>query len=320
MPRNDFATLFERMQADYRDGNYAAALELASQGFERFPEQRALLTYWRITMCARLGQEEDSLALLEQALADGLWYSETLLRRSPSLAALQGQEEFEELVALNRDIQEKDKEHAYPMIILRTQGRCRKGGRPCPLLLALHDHASNAQEATPFWQAAASAGWLTAVLQSSQAMWKGAYVWDDREAAAQEIQEHYYRLQNQYAVDTDRTVIAGNSQGGEVAIWLALSDEIPARGFIAINPDISILDNLEEWASWLQQGRERRVRGYLIIGKEATTTLQENARLLDGRLEKSGIACKLEQIPGAGGEYAPPYAEALRRGLEFLDL
>jgi predicted esterase len=318
MQAHNFDAFQQDIQELYQNGEYAAALALVNGRADDFPDYRHLLYYWRITLSARLGDHEKALHLLREVLLTGFWYGEPLLRRNPALDTLQGMETFEELVTLNQALRQRDLEHAYPLLILRSEGRCQAGGAPCPLLIGLHANACLARDSLPFWQPAAQAGWLVAAPQSSQAMWKDAFMWDDRQAAGRQIREQYDSLLAGYAVAAGQVVLAGHGLGSELAIWLALAGEIPASGFIAIGPDGPLIGNPDEWEPSIAAATQRGLRGYVIIGAEDATISPENVRALVRRLERSGIACQLEVVPGAGRDFVPDYAESLLRGLAHL--
>jgi len=310
--------LQSRLRQLYREADYLAALELASAGIGRFPDHVMLLSYWQITMTARLGDNTRSIRLLREVLKDGGWYGEALLRNSPSLQPLQGNEEFESLVLLNREQQELDQKQIYPLLTLRTKGQCQPSGSPCPLLIALHANASTAQASIPFWRPAASAGWLVAVPQSSQPMWKDAYIWDDRDFAMQEITRHFSALSKKYTIDPTRVVLAGHSMGGEMAIWLALSTALPTRGFMVIGPAGPFLDALENWQPLIEANQGTGMRGYIAVGREDNTIPLNNIRKIVGQLNKAGIACQLEEIPDVGHQYSVEYEASLLRGLKYI--
>jgi predicted esterase len=307
-----------QIQRHYGSGEYAEALQLATRMAPLFPEQAPLFYYWRICMTARLDQPDQSLHLLDEVLEAGIWYGETLLRRSPSLKPLQGLPAFERLVKRNRAIQTQEEGQIYPVITLRSEGECEKGSLPCPFLVALHGNTSTALASVDFWRPAASAGWLVAVPQSSQAVWKGAYVWDDLEVAEQQIQRHIESIHRQYAVDPLRTVLAGHSMGGEVAIWLALTGSIDSAGFIGVGPGGPMLDDLDRWTPLIAGGELRGLRGYFITGEQDDSILLENIQALIERLNSGGIPSELEIIPQAGHSFIPEYEDALLRGLDFV--
>ena len=312
---NDYQTQLQQL---YQSGDYSAALALAAEGATKFPDHSLLLYYWQITMAARLGNIDQSLYMLKQVLAAGNWYGEVLLRQSPSLKPLQGIEEFEQLVLLNRELQEREADQLYPILTLRSQGQCRAGGTPCNLLLALHANGSTARDTVPFWRPAASTGWLVAIPQSSQPMWKDAYIWDDREYTTEEISRHYTALCKQYAIDQNRVVLGGHSMGGEMAIWLALTAAVPAQGFIAFGPGGLYMDDLESWKPLIQANRESAMRGYLVIGQEDDTIPSANVHRLVEMLGKASISCHLEVVPDVGHEFSVEYESCLLRGLDYI--
>jgi dienelactone hydrolase len=314
----NFKDLQKRLQVLYQNKEFVVALDLATRQFDRFPENRILLYYWRITMAVRTGDIPMSLRLLQEALTSGIWYGETLLRKSPALKALQGLPEFEKLVDLNQELEKEDQQQLFPLITLRPEGRCQQGSDACPLLLALHANSSNAQGSMDFWKPAATAGWLVAAPQSTQAIWKGSYIWDDREITESEIRKYYSLLRGGYSINPRCTVLAGHSMGGETAIWLALKNVIETIGFIAIGPGGPLVDELDSWEPIVRENLAGNLRGYIITGEADTEISHQNIRNLVERLDQAGISCKLEIIPGAGHDYVPEYDACFLRALEFL--
>lgn len=318
MKFSNFKELQDRIQELYQNGDFAAALDLATSQAGSFPEQLPLLNYYQIAMTALAGKPQQAIASLRTLLDSGFWYNEVLLRKSASLSSLQRLPEFEALVERNQQNQAEDQSHLFPMLILRSQGRCEAGDSPCPLLLGLHAHASTAQASLNFWRGAASAGWLVAALQSSQPVWKDAYVWDDFEFAEQEIKKHIGSLIRQYAIDPGQIVLAGYDRGGAIAIELCLKDAIPARGFIAIAPTGSSIEKLESFGTLLQERPKKDLCGYIIIGREDDLIPRAGIRSLVKMLEKAGISCNLEEVPNAGHGYRPEYSSGLFRALEYI--
>ena len=320
----DFETIQAQIQERYQAGDYEDALSLAQRYAPRFQDQAPLFTYWQICFQARLGNTRRSITLLQEALQDGIWYGEVLLRKSPSLQPLQGLPEYEDLVALNRKVQSMDEAQQYPLILLRSEGRCSQGSAACPLLIGLHSNAGTVQTALPFWRPAANAGWLVAAPQSSQAVWKGAHVWDDLDASRGQIQHHYQTILNSYAVDPRRTVLAGHSMGGDVAVWLALTGSLPAAGFLAFAPGGPFMDNSSQWQPVVSEAVARLAlvdapfRGYIVYGDQDRSINPEGIHTLASVLEAEGLLCQVEILPGAGHDFDPKFESTLLRALAFL--
>jgi predicted esterase len=319
MEERSFEDLYGQLQQLYQNREYSAALQLATQALETYPDQRTSLDYWRMTMAARIEDTDQTLRVLQEALERGQWYSELLLRRSPSFKSLQGNPEFEKLVAQNQTVAEHDSQTAFSIFTLRPENRCRSSGPACPLLLGLHTNAGTVHSSLGFWRPAATAGWLVAAPQSSQAIWKDAYVWDNRETAEGEIQKHYATLRQNYAIDPHRTILGGHSMGGEIAIWLALRGSIETKGFLAIGPGGPYMDDLAEWSYLLESPAHPGLRGYFVIGERDSSISQENIHILMEKLNATGVACKLETLPDLGHDYSPGYDAAILRALDFLN-
>jgi predicted esterase len=277
-----------------------------------------VLDYWRITLSARTGNPAQALSLLQAALDSGSWYSELLLRRSPSLKALQGSPEFEGLIARNQEAAEQDQQSHFPLFTLRPQGKCQCGDPPCPLLVGLHTNGGDVQSSLDFWKPAALNGWLVAAPQSSQAIWKGAYVWDDRDIAEAEVKKHFMMLGERYAVDAKHSILAGHSLGGQLAIFLTLNGSVAARRFLAIGPAGPFLDDLNEWEPLLHENPLQGLRGYIITGELDSTISHTNINNLVAIFNQVGIPTRLETIPGAAYGYTPAFDAAILRALNFL--
>ncbi|MBN2548372.1 MAG: dienelactone hydrolase family protein [Anaerolineales bacterium] len=313
-----FEDLYREVEEKYHHQEYPAILAIATEQFDNFPEQQPLIYYWRFAMSAALGDREQSISLLGESLKAGLWYNEILLRKSPSLKDLQGMQAFENLIAINQQNLQQEQEHTYPILNVRPEGKCQQGTSPCPLLIGLHANTSNPRKSLLFWQPAATIGWLVAVPQSSQGLYSGAYVWDDRQIAESEVRKHHASLLNKYALDPQRVIIAGHSMGGEIALWLALNQSLPACGFIAIGPGGPYMDDIEEWEPLLNENLKPALRGYFIIGEKDSTIPQENIHALVERLNTAGVHCNIEIIPGARHDFEPLYAAALIRAISFI--
>jgi dienelactone hydrolase len=117
--------------------------------------------------------------------------------------------------------------------------------------------------------------------------------------------------------DRARVVTAGISKGGEVAVWLALSGALPARGFIAIAPGGPRIDEPERLLPLVEASREQGIRGYLIVGDQDTFCYEPTLKLA-AFLKQHDVAHELEVHPGAGHGFPPDFEQSLRRALEFI--
>jgi predicted esterase len=313
-----FSDLETQLYQLYQSGEYAQALDLATRAASRFPTEAWTVYNWRICMASLLGETALALQLLEEALAAGLWYAEAQLREDTDLQLLQGLPEFERLVEVCRERHAEAQAQAVPVLLtLQPEGRCQASLQPCPLLLALHGNNRTAEGSVGFWRSAVSNGWLLALPQSSQVRSPDGYAWNDRDWAVREIEEHYAALCEQYAVDPERVVVAGFSLGGELAIWLAMSGTIEARGFIAVGPGGPYMREPDKWGPLIEESQGRGLRGYLVVG-EQDISCYEGIQALAALLKARDVPCELEVHPNLGHDFPPEFEQSLTRALEFI--
>jgi predicted esterase len=181
-----------------------------------------------------------------------------------------------------------------------------------PLLISFHGWGANAQLEAPHWQGLADRGWLVAVTCSSQQIADGLYVWDDLKRTQREAKAHYKALCSEFPVDPERVVLAGFSQGGGRALWLALTHVIPARGFIGLGPYLDEIDTLAPTVP----AHVRNLRTYLISGAE------EQDEGMFAKIEtlcaSRSVPFHQEILPAVGHEYPSDFAPILRRALTFV--
>lgn len=318
MAELSFTELTDKIQSHFAEGTFSEGLSLASEYVTVYPEEFALLNYWRMCLAARMNDFPTANKILETALASGSWYSELLLRDSPSLVPLQGEDEFERLVGISLQMRASDPATAVPMLVMRSKDACGPEDEGCPAVIFLHANQDTAQKNVPHWQSLADAGWLVALPQSSKAMWADAYVWMDHDTSADEIVGHFERLTGEYSLDTERVILAGFSMGAEVALAIALNGAIESKGFILLGPGGPFMDDLAKWAPSIERAKDKNLRGVILMGLADETIPQDNIRALVKTLNEAGVACELKTYPDLKHEYPPDFEVVLQDAIKFI--
>lgn len=309
-----FDALTQQLIHHFQNKQYAEALELVTREGPNFPENRIWADYWQMCAAARVGNHALLFQVAERSLADGLWYGQSLWRQTPSFAPLQGETDFERLVATSHAAEKQD----APTEPVRITQLPEHHSPASPLLVALHGNQHTAAHTLPFWQAAVAQGWAVAVPQSSQAMYKGAYMWDDLTVSFADVEAHFAHWQQTLTFDGSRVVLAGHSMGGLVAIQMALTGALGVRGFVANGPAVPFIEEPETLEALLPAARERGLRGYFIVGDKDEDIFVEEINALAAKLQAAGLACHMEIVPNATHDYVPAYDAALLRALAFV--
>lgn len=294
----------------YQAGAYQQALELIEKWQAEMPAQTAVLFNWKLCAAALANDVDRALQILQKALDEGYFWPPEGLRRDPDLASLQDNATYQSMVTVCGERLEKARQAARPQLSVSLP---QNDGGPCPLLLGFHGWGQLAEDFASHWQSLVEAGWIVAAAQSSQVVAKDTFVWDNLETAIGEAQAHYRQLCAQYPVDPRRVVVAGFSQGGGVALWLALTQKFPVRGFIGVGP---YLDDVTTRTAPLGGAPVPGLRAYLVTGHQE----QDNGMFasIEGVLGAHGIPYRRDNVAGTAHEFPADFPARLQNALAFL--
>ena len=315
----DFDELVAAITGHFQHGAYAEGLALADAQARHFPEQAAHIAYLQMCLAARLEQRQRVLDQLQAMHEKGIWYSEQLLRASPSLKPLQGDPAYEALVQISIDLRALESENNPALLVTYPMGKCQSADETCPVLLALHANGESPHSALAAWHTAAQDGWLVAAPRSSNQLWAGGgCLWTDHQQAADEILVQFERLTERYWVDGEGMVLGGFSMGAEVALWLALKGLLPAHGFILLGPGGPFMDQPDQWLPLIQEADGRELRGYIIFSEDDPTIPHDGIRRTAALLNENGIPTRLELRHGLAHEYPPDFDQVIRVALDYI--
>ncbi|MFX1516932.1 MAG: alpha/beta hydrolase [Promethearchaeota archaeon] len=292
----------------YQAGQFEEVINFLEDKHKEYPYGRAALMYSRICAAAKLEQYDLSIKLIREILDEGGWYSEIVLRESPSLQPLQEIPEFQALlkISVERAKEAMKEEHDITVIPDNTSP-------PYPLMLTLHAGSGFVEEEFEFWKIIIDQGYILGMPRSTNLFWSGrdsAY-WPDHETAANQIKTYINKLKQEKLLDLERIVVGGLSQGAELAVWLAVSGEIPVRGFIVIAPGGQWMNELEKWQTLIKSRKKRDLRGMIILGEKDEAVPHENIKKLVKMLNDGNIPCQFIEYPNLGHWYPPDFADIL---------
>jgi predicted esterase len=297
-----------------RSGKDAEALALALLIRREFPDQPAETSYFVAALYARMGQPTKTMETLESGLEIGLGWHEAILRRSPSLAGLQEDPRFKAIVTKS-DARMRALEAATRVELdIVTPDSV---AADAPLLMPFHGGGDTLEEFAPYWRAAATAGIVVCIPQSSQrrstdTFWWGPLEGFDKERSEADLAFAFERVREQHACS--RVVFGGYSQGAIMAVTLALQQRpFPSLGFICVGP---ATPNLRPLLPLMEPAAARGLRGWILAG-EQEPGLKDIVRLHD-ELRLHGVACHLEVVAGLGHEFPLDFETRLVSAVGFV--
>lgn len=296
----------------HQEGEYDRAFDLVMREGAAYPEETSAITYWRICMLARRGDIDRTLKELTQAVESGWWRGEQILRQDPDLAQLQGVPSFERLVDTCRSRQEAAQRQTRPTTkVMPPEGAAPPTGYP--VMIALHGFGGNVVDFATAWAHLPPKGWLVMLPQASDVVDSEGYAWWDHEKAGREIDEHFAALRAKHPIDPSRIVLAGYSQGGIMASWLALQDRpVRVRGVLGIVPGLRDPDTFAK----LARDRAGTLRAYVLIGGRDLAV--ERVRRFAQLLQSAGIPTKVEEQRDLDHEVPARFDEVTGRAVEFI--
>ncbi len=293
--------LLGAVEAVFDGGDYSGSLTLLDAEAARFPDHSSYLTYLRACAAARRGDLPLAIATLRAANAAGDWFGAMLMRQTPSFQPYQGQPDFEALVAeLERHA--ANERHGSLRVVIPPLSSTNG---PVPLCVVLHGNGDTAHKAAEGWRALTRMGYLVVAVQSPLVEMRDFALWQDADLAQTEISRHVAEVAGEYAIDLARTLIAGFSMGGEIALHLALRQPFPIHGFMLLGPGGPLSDDHTGWQPLIAAAPVPGLRGAILLGDQDAQITRDQMPLLAADLNARGIPCQLEMLPGMQHTY--PY-------------
>jgi predicted esterase len=312
MAEQDYASFRRQLTLLYSQKAYAQALDLLQQHPDIFPQQ-GMMYHWKMCLAARANDPDLAIQAFRDALEHGYVYPAALIREDDDLASLQGIAAYEELArrSLQRFTEAETQTRPELVIIPPAGERVERA----PLLLGLHGNSQNARLAANDWLPIVEKGWVLAAVQSSQLLTSDAYIWNDLARGTADVQKLFGTLNTTEAIDPERVVLGGFSMGGALAIQMAVTGAIKARGFIVVGPS---LRDPEPLKPYLDSAAANGLRGYIIMGLQEPPESQEIMRKIDTFLNTHGIPCELEGYPELAHAFPADFGRTLDKALAFL--
>ena len=290
-----FDELLEACRIHDRAGRHEEALAAAEEAWLRFPERRHFTWYLVTYANLRLGRPADAVAAIERAEAgDHLWRIGLLRALLDEQQA--GDPDARPLLtpALERAEARIAARGSRPDMLVATPDPARD--RPT-LLLGLHGATSTAGPYHERWWPATRLGCAVASAQSSQPASATGFCWDDRTQVRRDLAALLPRLPSHGLV-----VLTGFSQGGQVALELALAgDVVPACAVVAVCPSFPPSARFAEAAGPLS----------VVLLHGADDPWARGLPAVSEALRADGHDVAVEPVAGLGHDFPADFAQRI---------
>jgi len=300
------------MMAHIKAGHPLDAVAVIRQHAPRFPAQRNILLFWEASLLCQAEQTGEALRILERMLDEGYWCLPELLSEDEDFAVLHKNARFTRIIEKCRSRAGIAVATAQPRLEMVSSDDTIT--KPLPLLIFLHGWGSRPALIKSYFTDLSRRRWLIALPQSSLPVSADTYCWDDPDKAEQEIRHHLDYVMGRFPIDPNRVVIGGFSQGGGLAVNLALNSPLNFAGFLAVAP---ARVNLEKLLDPRSEGQSRR--GVVLAGA-LDERWAESATALRDWMEAHQYPCKYQLTLDLGHDFPPDFVPSLRQYLDFITL
>nr|WP_273833867.1 hypothetical protein [Pseudalkalibacillus sedimenti] len=284
------------------------AFTLMEEAKEKFPQKRDRLGHWIASLYVLEGKHQEALVELQDVIEHGLWWNPEILSADPDLSTLKPYAEFNKILLECQRMYETEKESAHAHFTTRGNQEAET------VLFPLHWKGSNSKEFSKQWSHPEITNhYFMGFPQSTQLFSYQCYSWDDATMAMNDVRSTYQSFIQQHHLAEKVHIIAGASQGGNIATQMGLRADVEEfHNFIAIVPafDLKALQEI------LKNQLNPHARGCIITGDQDPfyETVLEAVQLF----ETYQIPCKLIVKEGMGHEFPSDFPDVLEEGVQYV--
>jgi len=308
---------FEKIKAKFsqciKAKKYDEAINIYEKALPELPGNFYDISFTLGQLYMRTGKIEKSLSIFEQGLKQNIVYP--IWAAAPYWQPLSkyDPERFAKILEENKRLQHEKTAKTEPLFDIHTPPGFTKD-KKYPLFIALHGWNETMDHLSKFWQTERlGKEFLLVFTQSSQVVSPRTFGWEDMELGKKDIKTIYDKIIAQYPVDKEKIVIAGFSQGGMLALDIAVNEIIPAAGFVVLHPGGGIPGEMN--TDTAAKAGKRSLKGTIIMSEqnksgEEIDQLQE--LLKNGKIDYRFI------VSGSGHWYPADFSTQLAAALAHI--
>ncbi|MCC2461040.1 DUF3089 domain-containing protein [Bacillus mobilis] len=304
MKRNRFVELQNELFRLFEKGEFDAIYRCIGEAEREFPERIDKTSFWKACAYSVEGKDEEAISILNGAMQKGIWWNPHTLMYDEDLKGLQDKADFKVIVKRCEEIFKKQQLTANPELYSYGNEKAKTG------LFSLHWRGSNINDFAPYWcEEKILSEYMLGFSQSSQIYGMNSYSWDNHDIAIKDVMKNFNEFTDKYKLED--IIIAGTSQGGNIAIELALKNMLGTQKFISVIPAIRDVEVIE---SMVVSSQVTNMKGYIITGDK--DPFYENTLQLMSMFEKYNVDCKLIVREGLGHLFPEDFTQLLKNIME----
>ncbi|MHA1967813.1 MAG: alpha/beta hydrolase [Candidatus Hodarchaeales archaeon] len=296
------ASVEAQMMECEENGLYDKGLKLAIDSIDRFPENPTMTYSWMALFYVLLGKNKKSLQTLAEGLTKGAMWSPPFLEEG--FQGLKDHPRFLEILELTRKRFSHNKDPDQAELLVRTP-KSYSTSKKYPLLLVFHGRFDcNASNDIHWRNIIEQKEIILALLQSSQMQSGNHFVWDEENKAFEDLRRAFAILVRKYPIDTSKIVLAGVSQGSELALVALFSGFVAATNFISVIPAFGGFS-------------------YQLTDEDSLQVGEQDPRFSRTKtffelLRENGVECQLFSYPELGHQIPNDFDQVLIKAVDFV--
>ncbi|WP_166703555.1 DUF3089 domain-containing protein [Bacillus albus] len=304
MKRNRFVELQNELFRLFEKGKFDAIYRCIGEAEREFPERIDKTSFWKACAYSVEGKDEEAIAILNGAMQKGIWWNPHTLMYDEDLKGLQDKPGLKAIVKRCEEIFKKQQLTANPELYSYGNEKAKTG------LFSLHWRGSNINDFAPYWcEEEILSEYMLGFSQSSQIYGMNSYSWDNHEIAIKDVMTTFNEFTDKYKLGD--IIITGASQGGSIAIELALKNMLGTQKFISVIPAIRDVEAIERM---VVSSQVANMKGYIITGDK--DPFYENTLQLMSMFEKYNVDCNLIVREGLGHLFPKDFTQILKNIME----
>jgi predicted esterase len=311
---SDYSEVYADVMAFYRQKKYAEAVAVLEQAVKQFPEKLSAITFNMAVLYNMLGKVDKCMGILEYGLERKVTYA--FWPGAGPFAPLEKEERFKKIMETNTRLQaEATAKNEAKVVVVTPEGYSDKDQKKYPLIIALHGWNMNAESFKKMWNSPKTGKeYIQAYIRSSQVLTKNTAGWTDFQLGRKDVSNIYNKLIKDYPVDTGKVIIAGFSQGGQMALDIAVHNIIPSAGFVALKPGGGIPENFNLDA--VKKAHQRGLRGVIITGDKDHSL--EDQKKMAKMFDEAGLPNQLMVNPDQGHWFSKDFPTQLEKAVNYI--